>query len=103
MRHGYIKGTVIILVLSWGFLIFLAAADRELLSTLVLLPLIMFQMTVVMTLRVYAMWNRSNRIFYVLLFIYIPQVVVSVAIPAIYYNPNTHLSGMFRDKLPASL
>ncbi|KAH0831317.1 hypothetical protein J3R83DRAFT_13964, partial [Lanmaoa asiatica] len=43
-------------------------------------------------LRVYAMWNRSKRILWVLLFIYVPQVVVSFIITGIRDNLNTYLS-----------
>lgn len=50
--------------------------------------------TVVMILRVYAMWNRSNRILSVLLFIYVPQVIISFIFAGIYYNPNTFFPGM---------
>jgi hypothetical protein len=47
-----------------------------------------------MILRVYAMWNQSKMILFILLFIYVPQVIVSFVVVGIYYNPNTHLSGM---------
>ena len=40
------------------------------------------------------MWNRSKRILYILLFIYIPQVIISLVGQGIYVNPNTYLSGM---------
>ena len=54
----------------------------------------MISIIVVMVLRVYAMWNQSKRILFVLLFIYVPQVIVSFLLVGIYYNSNTHLSGM---------
>ena len=41
------------------------------------------------------MWNRSKRILYILLFIYIPQVIISLVGQGIYVNPNTYLSGMY--------
>jgi len=66
--------TAIYLVSSWEFIIFLAAAD------------------LVMILRVYAMWNQSKRILYILLFIYVSQVIVSFVRKGIYDNPNTYLS-----------
>ena len=47
-----------------------------------------------MILRVYAMWNQSKRILCILLFIYVPQIIVSFVFAAIYEDPNTHLSGM---------
>jgi hypothetical protein len=46
-----------------------------------------------MILRVYAMWNRSRTILFVLLFIYIVQTISSGLYAAIYINPNTYLSG----------
>ena len=51
-----------------------------------------------MILRVYAMWNRSRRILGVLVFIYIMQTIMSVAIDGIYVNPSAYLSGMSPDK-----
>ena len=44
------------------------------------------------------MWNQSKRILYFLLFIYVPQVVVSFVFQIIYNNP-TYLSGMSQAKL----
>jgi len=64
--------TAIYLVAAWDAEIFLAVAD------------------LVMILRVYAMWNQSKQILYFLLFIYVPQVMVSFIVTGIYYNPNTH-------------
>jgi len=61
-------------VATWAFPIFIAAAD------------------LVMILRVYAMWNQSKRILYILLFIYIPQVIVSFVFQGVYNHPNTYLS-----------
>ena len=48
-----------------------------------------------MILRVYAMWNQSKRILYILLLVYVPQVIVSFTLTGIYDNPNTYLTGMF--------
>jgi hypothetical protein len=57
-----------------------------------------------MILRVYAMWNQSKRILYILLFIYVTQVIVSIVFQGIYINPNTqYLSGMSQVKLKAKL
>jgi hypothetical protein len=47
-----------------------------------------------MILRVYAMWNKSKRILYILLFIYVPQGIVSLCYLGIYHIPNISLSGM---------
>ena len=47
-----------------------------------------------MILCVYAMWNQSKRILYILLFTYVPQVIVSFVFTGVYDNPNTYLSGM---------
>ncbi|KAF8449461.1 hypothetical protein L210DRAFT_2664092 [Boletus edulis BED1] len=66
--------TVIYLAAIWGFLVFLLAAD------------------VVMILRVYAMWNQSRTILWILLFIYVVQTISSVAVDGYYQIPNTHLS-----------
>ena len=46
-----------------------------------------------MILRVYAMWNQSKMILYILLFIYVPQIIVNLVFLAEYYN--THLTGMY--------
>ena len=56
-----------------------------------------------MILRVYAMWNQSKRILYILLFIYVSQVIVSFIFQGVYNNPNTYLSGMSEAKLQAKL
>ena len=56
-----------------------------------------------MILRVYAMWNQSKMILYILLFIYVPQVIVSFVAQGIYTNTNTCLSGMSQAKLQAGL
>ena len=48
-----------------------------------------------MILRVYAMWNQSKRILYILLFIYVPQVIVSLCYLGIYHIPNISLSGVY--------
>jgi len=66
--------TALFLVAVWDILIFLAAAD------------------LVMILRVYAMWNRSKRILYILLFFYVAQIIVSFVGEGININPNTYLS-----------
>ncbi|KAI9574382.1 hypothetical protein HD554DRAFT_2165880 [Boletus coccyginus] len=71
---GYYKGAAMLVVGDWGYMLFLAAAD------------------LVMILRVYAMWNRSRIILYILLFFYVPQVVVSAVWEGIYNNPNGPLS-----------
>ena len=52
-----------------------------------------------MILRVYVMWNRSKWILWILLVIYIPQVIISLVVGGIYVDPNTHLSGVSYNKL----
>ena len=102
MKHGYSEGTAFYLIATWEFPIFLAAADCELLYPLISLPL---TMPVVMILQVYAMWNQSKRILYILLVIHVPQGIVSFVFQGIYINPNTHhLSSMYvSTKLQAKL
>ena len=56
-----------------------------------------------MILRVYAMWNQSKRIFYFLLFIYVPQVIISFVFQGVYVNPNTYFSGMSQAGLQVKL
>ena len=85
MRRVYPKGTAVNGVLDWGFLLFLNVADCELLFCVFWLPLIAIH-TVVMLLRVYAMWNRSKWILYLLLFVYVPQVIVSLVFAGFYNN-----------------
>jgi len=48
----------------------------------------------VMILRLYAMWNQSKGILYFLLFIYVPQFVLSFVFAGIYFSPslNSNLS-----------
>ncbi|KAH0831388.1 hypothetical protein J3R83DRAFT_14052 [Lanmaoa asiatica] len=52
----------------------------------------MISITVVMILRVYAMWNRSKKILYGLLFIYAPQVMVSFAFSVFNFTSSTNFS-----------
>lgn len=84
---------------DWGYMLFLAAADRVLPYSLAWCPSALTHITVVMILRVYAMWNRSRIILCILLFFFVPQVVVSAVWEGIYNNPHGPLSGMFRAKL----
>ncbi|KAF8119697.1 hypothetical protein EV363DRAFT_1196273 [Boletus edulis] len=66
--------TVVTLLSSWTFVPFFLAAD------------------LVMILRVYALWNRSKAILYILLFIFLVQTIINIVYTGIYVNPNTHLS-----------
>ena len=59
----------------------------------------MISIIVVMILQVYAMWNLSKWILYTLLFIYVPQVMVSFILTGVYINPNTYLQGMSYTKM----
>ena len=99
MRHGYCKGTVVIWAVDWSFLIFLNAADRESPFRLFPFPPTIIEITVVMILRVYAMWNRSKGVLCLLLFIYVPQAVVTLLVVGIY-NTGTYLSGMSQINVP---
>jgi hypothetical protein len=65
--------TAVTFVNQWAFAIFLSAADS------------------VMIVRVYAMWNRSKTILYLLLFIYVPQVIISIIFTAVF-NTRTYLT-----------
>ncbi|KAF8419133.1 hypothetical protein L210DRAFT_2345434 [Boletus edulis BED1] len=69
-------GKVLFLSSSWAFVVFLSTAD------------------LLMILRVYAMWNQSRTIRFVLLSIYVIQTIISVVVDAIYDNPNTFFSEM---------
>ena len=53
--------------------------------------------TVVMVLRVYAMWDRSRTVLGILLFIYMAQIIISCVWAGIDVNPNETLFGMFRE------
>lgn len=99
MRYACSKGTAILLVTVWGYVIFTNTADRKLLSPLDSFSWTMISITVIMILRVYAMWSRSKRILWVLLFAYAPQVIISFGFTGIYENPNTYISGTSRAEL----
>ncbi|KAF8434806.1 hypothetical protein L210DRAFT_3552406 [Boletus edulis BED1] len=45
-----------------------------------------------MILRVYAMWNRSRIILWILLFIYVVQTITSVVAEVFYQDPSDHFS-----------
>ncbi|KAF8552119.1 hypothetical protein OG21DRAFT_174615 [Imleria badia] len=66
--------SVVFLISFWAFAVFLSAADM------------------MMILRVYAMWNLSRTILWVLLFIYVLQIVTTVVFVGIYNNPDTYFS-----------
>ncbi|KAG8216189.1 hypothetical protein J3R82DRAFT_8214 [Butyriboletus roseoflavus] len=87
----YLKGTTIIWVIEWTFVIFLNTADCELLFCLIPLLPTVGAISVVMVLRVYAMWNQSKWILWLLLFIYVPQVIFSLIVAGVY-NTNTYIS-----------
>ena len=47
-----------------------------------------------MIFRVYALWNQSRRILYILFSLYVPQIIIPLTLLGIYGNPSS-LSGMF--------
>lgn len=51
-----------------------------------------------MILRVYAMWTRSRRVLYTLLFIHVSQVIITFVWDGIYTNPD-RVSGISQAKL----
>ena len=59
-------------------------------------------MTVMMILRVYAMWNQSRTILCVLLFIYMAQMAILITRTGIISNPS-HLLGMSQAKPGVSM
>jgi len=59
---------------DWGFMLFLTAAD------------------LVMVLRVYAMWNRSRAILGILLFVYVPQIIITIVWEGLYNIPGGNLT-----------
>jgi len=66
--------TAIALIHFWAYAIFIAAAD------------------LVMIWRVYAMWNQSKTVLCILMFIYIPQLLVTCVLDGIYEFPGRTLS-----------
>ncbi|KAN0094331.1 hypothetical protein V8E55_002618 [Tylopilus felleus] len=84
--------TAIFLTTFWAFPIFLAIVDCKLPCLIILFTPTVLSIAVVMIFRVYAMWNQSTGILYVLLFIYAAQVISSFIITGLYYNPNTNLT-----------
>jgi len=59
---------------DWGYYLFLAAAD------------------LVMILRVYALWGHNKVVLGILLFIYVPQILVTVVWECLYYIPGRDLA-----------
>jgi len=47
-----------------------------------------------MILRVYAMWKRSKKVLWSLLFIHVVQIVLSIVWEAVYVRPGATLLGM---------
>ncbi|KAF8126691.1 hypothetical protein EV363DRAFT_1347117 [Boletus edulis] len=71
---------------------FLSATDREQLHLVIVSFSMLISVIVVMILRVYAMWSRSRTILYILLFIWVVQVVTTAVFNGIYNNPGTYSS-----------
>ncbi|KAF8126828.1 hypothetical protein EV363DRAFT_567004 [Boletus edulis] len=65
--------TVLIIVAGWAFVLFLAAAD------------------LVMILRLHAMYRRSKIVLGVLLFFYVPTIILLAVATGYYENPNTYM------------
>lgn len=83
------------LVVVWAFAVFLSVADCKLSYDFQLIRLDENPATtVMMILRVYAMWNRSRRILHFLLFFWTVQTITGVVFAGLYINPATYLSGM---------
>jgi hypothetical protein len=59
-----------------------------------LLPLVLQSVTVVMVLRVYAMWYQSKIIISVLLCIYIPHHIIGFTLTGIYNTPGAYFFGV---------
>ena len=78
---------------NWGYMVFLATADCELLSFLAQSHFVNMHL-VVMILRVAALWNQSRTILAILFLIYVSQVVVNIVWDSVYENPGTSLSGI---------
>lgn len=91
---GYFKGTITFQALLWGFLVFIAAVDCELSLASDLFPFVLLLVTVVMVLRVYAMWYQSKIILGVLLGVYIPRVILGCVFAGIYSTPGDYYSGV---------
>jgi hypothetical protein len=52
-----------------------------------------------MILRVYTVWDRSRTILGILLFIYVPQIIIAFVFTGIYNNPGTYFSGMSQNPI----
>ena len=52
-----------------------------------------------MILRVYAMWDQSKSIIWILLLIYVPQMIVTLVVAGVYENPNTYIIGVSYNRL----
>ena len=87
--------------MQWTLLLYFAAVDREL-PPLQYIPSVLSSVTVMMILRVYAMWNRSKMILGILLCIYVPQTITGFIFAGIYSNPNTYFSGTSGNPLDMS-
>lgn len=89
----------------WTFAVFLSAADCEFNVAIFskLTPQWISIITVMMIIRVYAMWNKSRTVLRVLLSIYVVQTILSVVVVGVYIHPVTYLSGMSRARLVVSM
>lgn len=94
LRSRYPKCTIVNMVLDWVFVIFLNAVDCELLFCMFQFTLTAILITVVMILWVYAIWTWSKWILDLLLFIYVPQVIITIIFAGVYNSSTTYLLGM---------
>ena len=93
MRHAYLQGTVLFLTCSSAFGVFLIAADRQSPRFLIQLS-ILTSGTVLMLLRVYAVWGQSKLIIGVLLLVLIPTSIAEFVSVGMFISPTVYSIGM---------
>ena len=86
------EGTIYFLVMQWMFQLYILVVDRKVPPDAI--SSVLNSVIVMMTLRVYAMWNRSKIILGVLLLIYVPINIIGCVFIGVFDDPNTYLSGM---------
>lgn len=57
-------------------------------------PCALRSVTVVIILRIYAMWNQSKTILGLLLCVFVPETIIAFVFAGVNDNPNTYMSGM---------
>lgn len=92
--HDCLQGTILLIINSWAYLLFIGAADCK--SCMLYFPNMEIQViaVVMMILRVWVMYNRSRLILGLLLAPFSVEIISTILNATIHSNPK-HVQGMY--------